>query len=95
MMVNDDKRQQQLGEKHLQEAHEFAEWSHRDQQERLPKLSPEQERQMFNYLQLVEKHGWDKSLQLQSGNAEDCEGCPVFSLANQAKKAMRGQSSTE
>jgi len=94
-MVDDTRRQQQEGQKHLQEAREFAEWSHKDQQARLPKLTPEQEQQMFQYLQLVEQHGWDKSIDLEKGNVQDCEGCPVVGLANRAKQAMRGQSATE
>lgn len=94
-MVDDTKRQQQEGLKHLQEAQEFAEWSHREQQKRLPELTPEQEQQMYKYLQLVEKHGLDKYRELQSGEEENCEGCPVFRLAGQAKMAFRGQSSME
>ena len=94
-MVNDNERQQQEGLKRLQDAHEFAQWSQREQEKRLPELTPEQEQQMYKYLQLVEKHGLEKYSELQSGNAENCEGCPVFRLAGQAEKGSRGKSSME
>lgn len=54
-MVEDTKRQQLDGESHLQEANEFAKWSHNDREKRLPKLTPEQETQLMQYLQLVEQ----------------------------------------
>jgi len=97
-MVDDHKRQQEEGYKHLREAHEYAEWSHKDRQKRLPKLTPEQEQQMIQYLQMVGEHGWDKSIDLNRSNngkeAEDCEGCPVFGMAKKAKQALKGQQST-
>ena len=95
-MVEDTARQQQEGHKHLQEAHEFAEWSHKDQQERLPKLTPEQQAQMVRYLQLVEQHGWSKALEANNGKEADCEGCPVVGMAKVAKQAiMKGKSAAE
>ena len=94
-MIDDNERQHQEGLKHLENAHAFAQWSEKEQEKRLPELTPEQEQQMYNYLQLVEKHGFEKFGALQSGTAENCEGCPVFRLAGQAGKALRGQSSIE
>jgi integrase len=38
---------------HLQEASQFAEWSHKDREERAPPLTPEQDEQLRNYLAFV------------------------------------------
>ena len=63
------------GMERLREARQFAEWSKKDREARLPKITDEQREQLRNYLQLVEQHGVKKALQ----NAEDCVGCPIFS----------------
>lgn len=38
---------------HLKEAHQFASWSQRDREERVPPLTPEQEEDLRNYLAFV------------------------------------------
>jgi hypothetical protein len=76
----------------LREAREFAQWSkqHRAEQD-LPKLTDEQDRQLRKYLQLIEDHGWNKSItmasQQENGIATDCEGCPVMNFVKDQVKA--------
>ena len=53
----DTERQQRDGYARLEEAKSFAKWSEQDRESRLPPLTPEQERQMVQYLRLVEAHG--------------------------------------
>lgn len=56
---------------HLKEARSFAEWSHEDRESRVPKLTPEQDEELRNYLAFVAenspvvfpKHGEGKELQ--------------------------------
>lgn len=56
---------------HLKEASEFAEFAHKDRESRVPKLTPEQDEQLRNYLAFVAenspvvfpKHGEGKELQ--------------------------------
>ena len=76
-MVADTERQQKEGYAHLEEAKNFAEWSKKDREDRLPPLTPEQERQMGAYLRLVEAHGWNKALEME-GKGGDCVGCPFL-----------------
>lgn len=97
-MVDDTARKHKEGLQHLRQAQEFAEWSHKDRQERLPKLTDEQKTQMMQYITLVQQHGMSKSFDAnaQSGvsKEEACVGCPVMgSIANATKQAL-GQSPT-
>jgi hypothetical protein len=69
-------RDQRDGLKHLQEAKEFAEWSKKDREARLPKLTPEQREQMREYLKIVQQHGLTKGMEGAENN--DCNGCPVL-----------------
>ena len=97
-MVDDHDRRQREGHEHLREAREFAEWSRKDREERLPQLTSEQEAQLTRYLQLVERHGWSKSLDVHSSGRleeDNCEGCPAVGLAKRAKQVVKGQSATE
>lgn len=57
MIVADTERQQREGYARLEEAKSFANWSKADREARLPPLTAEQERQMAQYLRLVEAHG--------------------------------------
>jgi hypothetical protein len=92
--VSDSDKQQQERLGHLQEAGEFAEWSRRDRESRLPPLTDEQREQMQQYLRLVEQHGLRKVVghrRRTSGDGsnggavaddddddDDCVGCPAF-----------------
>lgn len=72
-MVDDSTRKHREGLEHLKKAKEFAEWSRKDREKRLPPLTQEQASQMKQYLQMVEEHGISK---ISEGA---CEGCPVIS----------------
>lgn len=76
LMVRDTERQQREGRARLAEAKQFADWSKKDRESRLPELTPEQERQMGQYLRLVEAHGWNKALEMEG--KEECVGCPFL-----------------
>lgn len=73
-MVDDSSRRHKDGLERLKEAKEFAKWSKKDREERLPPLTPEQREQMRNYLHLVEQHGLNKGFD----DAQGCVGCPVM-----------------
>jgi hypothetical protein len=88
-MVDDSARKHQEGLEHLREAREFAEWSRKDREARLPRLTPEQKTQMMQYLYIVEQHGLSKSFETATRGVADCEGCPVTGLAKTMKRAMR------
>ena len=88
-MVDDSTRKHNEGLEHLRKAREFAEWSRKDREARLPKLSPEQEAQMMQYLHIVEQHGLSKSFEAATRGKAECEGCPVFGLAKTVKRVMR------
>lgn len=60
MLVADaDRRHKEAVEK-LKESYEFADWSHRERQKQLPELTPEQRRQMNNFLNLMMEHEMSK-----------------------------------
>jgi hypothetical protein len=88
MMVDDSTRKHQEGLERLRQAREFAEWSRRDREARLPPLTVEQAEQMRHYLQIVEQHGLSKSLELAANGGQpsmdDCVGCPVAGLVKTA-----------
>lgn len=88
-MVEDSTRKHQEGLEHLREAREFAEWSRKDREARLPKLSPDQQAQMMQYLRIVERHGLSKSFVAATGGGRDCEGCLVRNIANTVKQATQ------
>jgi hypothetical protein len=73
-MVDDSTRLHKDGLERLREAEEFAKWSKKDREARLPPLSPEQREQMRNYLQIVEQHGLSKGFE----DTKQCVGCPVM-----------------
>jgi hypothetical protein len=73
---------------HLKEARKFAEWSQKDRDARLPKLTDEQREQMQKYLQLVGQHGFSKTV----SSADDCVNCPIV---GNAKNALGFVSRTE
>ncbi|GAX28407.1 hypothetical protein FisN_4Hu402 [Fistulifera solaris] len=81
MMVRDAERIHKEGMEHLREAREFAEWSQKDRDARLPKLTEEQHRQMQEYLQLVGKHGLSKTL--TEDGAKECLDCPIMTRVKQ------------
>jgi len=76
-LINDDvKRTHQDGVERLREAREFAEWSRKDREARLPKLTDEQRQQMQQYLQIVGQHGLSKTF--SDAAAKDCINCPIM-----------------
>ncbi|EEC43309.1 predicted protein [Phaeodactylum tricornutum CCAP 1055/1] len=79
-------RDQRDGLKHLQEAKEFAEWSKKDREARLPKLTPEQREQMREYLKIVQQHGLTKGMEGAENN--DCNGCPVLKQGKSFASSM-------
>ena len=50
-----DRRHEQAVMK-LKESYEFADWSHRERERQLPQLTPEERRQMQNFLDLMMEH---------------------------------------
>ena len=67
LVADADRRHKQAVEK-LKESYEFADWSHREREKQLPELTPEQRRQMNNFLhckfsvaaqlQNAQRHSW-------------------------------------
>jgi hypothetical protein len=100
MMVDDSTRKHQEGLERLRQAREFAEWSRRDREARLPPLTVEQAEQMRHYLQIVEQHGFSKSLELAAAanggkqSMDDCVGCPVAGLVNTATMSAATSNAT-
>jgi hypothetical protein len=92
LVVSDSDKQQLERLGHLREAGEFAEWSRRDRESKLPPLTDEQHEQMQLYLRLVERHGlrrvvdhrWRANGDGYNDGAEDDDddcvgsGCPAF-----------------
>jgi hypothetical protein len=62
-MVNDTARRHQDALSRLREAEEYAKWSKKDREERLPPLTPEQREQMREYLKIVDQHGGRKGFE--------------------------------
>jgi len=93
LIVRDTDRQHREGVERLKEAKEFAEWSRKDRESRLPKLTAEQKDQMRNYLRIVEDHGLAKAFEDPTGKG-DCEGggCPVLASARKAAAMVSGSS---
>lgn len=89
-MVEDFKRVHLDGVERLQEAKEFSEWSKKDREKRLPKLTPEQREQLHEYLKIVQQHGIH---QAYSDDA-DCSvsKCPVLKNTKNALVSMTGSS---
>jgi hypothetical protein len=101
-VVSDSDKQQQERLGHLREAGEFAEWSRRDRESRLPPLTDEQREQMQQYLRLVEQHGLRKVVEHRrrasgdgsNGGAvgddddDDCVGCPAFRQVTRKSSAV-------
>jgi hypothetical protein len=75
----------------LREAKEFAEWSRKDREKRLPPLTDEQQEQLREYLNIVSKHGLRKAFEDPSG--KECVGCPVLGRTQKALSAMTGSPS--
>lgn len=78
MIVKDHRKQQNEGLARLKEAREFAEWSHKDRESKVPQLTAEQRDQLNNYLRLVERHGVSRMLEDPSLKSSECVGCPIF-----------------
>jgi hypothetical protein len=79
-------RRHRDGLQNLKEAREWAEWSAKDREKRLPKLTQQQEEQLKNYLKIVEQHGVNKA-PLMSNGTEVCRDCPIF--RNSSTVAMK------
>lgn len=100
-LVSDSNRQQEEAIKHLQEARNFAEWSKKDREARLPKLTEEQRQQLKEYLELIEQHSIRKTTNDMLTNYEnvkmrghpstddnvECVGCPVIGSFQRAVKS--------
>lgn len=78
--MDDAERRQQECLEHLQEAYDYAEWSKKDREARLPDLTSAQREQMRQYLTMVQQHGLSKGFHDQ----ERCEGCPVMKQQGRA-----------
>ena len=76
--VDSAERRHLAGLQSLKEAREWAEWSAKDREKRMPKLTPQQEEQMQNYMKIVQQHGLDKAALMSSGNTDVCKDCPIF-----------------
>jgi hypothetical protein len=85
LIVEGSRLQHKDGVERLREAREFAEWSYKDREARLPKLTNEQSEQMQNYLQLVGRHGLSKTF----SDASQCEGCPIVGRAKKGSSFSR------
>ena len=75
LLSHDHQRKQTNYLEHLREAQEYAAWSKRDRESKLPPLSDEQRAAMRAYLQLIDQHGVERMA--NSGN--DCVDCPALS----------------
>lgn len=80
-MVSDHQRKQEEGLERLREAGEFAEWSRKDRESRVPPLTAEEREQLRDYLRLVERHGMhmvaarhDISVHSRHRSGNDLEG---------------------
>jgi transposase len=62
-MVDDTARQHQIALGQLREAEEYAKWSKKDREERLPPLTPEQREQMREFLKIVDQYGLKKDFE--------------------------------
>ena len=67
----------QDGMKRIQEAREYAHKKAQEREQVMPDLSPEQEQQMRQYLQMVGQHGMTKLTQIS--DQEECLNCPMLS----------------
>ena len=67
----------QDGMKRIQEAREYAHKKAQEREQVMPNLSPEQEQQMRQYLQMVGQHGMTKLTQIS--DQEECLNCPMLS----------------
>lgn len=91
LIVSDNQRKQIQGQEHLREAKEFSEWSKKDREARLPKLTEEQREQMRQYLLIVQRHGLSKAFagEMQRNNDDDdCPGCPVLKQTRKVAAAL-------
>jgi hypothetical protein len=89
LIVSDTQRRQEEGLERLREAREFAEWSRKDREAKLPPLTEEEQEQLRAYLRLVESHGMHMVAARRDNMAKggrgdespdgDCAGCPVLS----------------
>ena len=70
--------------KYLKEDREFAKWSAEDREKRLPKLSPEEQEQLQNYLRIVDKHSIDKAMFMCS---DESMNCPMFARSKKKGSA--------
>ena len=84
-MTEGARRQHQDGLERLRQGREFAEWSRKDQEARLPKLTDEQQEQMRQYLRLVNQHGLSKILQ----DCKEGEDCPATGTAKKQIETVR------
>lgn len=62
-MVDDTSRQHAIALSQLREAEEYAKWSKKDRESRLPPLTPEQREQMREFLKIVDQHGLSKGFE--------------------------------
>jgi Ribonuclease G/E len=65
------------GMNHLREAREYAHQQAEKREKQMPKLTPEQEEQMHQYLKMVGQHGHTKLSQIT--DEKECLGCPMLS----------------
>ena len=60
LLVSEADRRHKEAVNKLKESYEFADWSHRERERQLPELTPEQRRQMNNYLAMMMEHELNK-----------------------------------
>jgi hypothetical protein len=73
----------------LKAAKEYAEWSRKDREARVPKLTPDQRTQMREYLAIVQHHGLNQGFADSSKDAEDFSRCPVMQREEKRNAAAR------
>ncbi|KAL7572035.1 hypothetical protein ACA910_001688 [Epithemia clementina (nom. ined.)] len=71
------------GQARLREAREYGLRKREEHQKTLPKLTPEQDEQMAQYLKLIQAHGLKKITEMQ--NSQDCVGCPALHADGRAR----------
>ena len=91
LIVEDSNRSHQRGLEHLKEAKEFAEWSKKDREARLPPLTEEQRAQMREYLKIVQKHG----LNMSFTDGKERLGCPVMQVRKKEAAAAAAAAAAE
>jgi hypothetical protein len=98
MIVSDTSAQHLKNMEHLHAANQYAQWSEQDRMSKLPAITPEQRQQIYDYLAIVQQHGFSQSVaahqqqQQEQGNLDENNlsttlnsQCPIASVNHKSK----------